>query len=250
MASLSVLIVAIPVFIGFGIVLKFIRDFTVPIMYLRRSTCTQAWREVKALVKANAGRFVVYILFQILINFVIGLIVFAIVICTCCIAGCFLAIPYIGTVLLLPVLVFERCYSLYYLAQYGPEYNVFGPEGPDGLPVEVQGPYPPSQGPMVPSQGPAPSVGVEPKTIFVGSDRPGYDLGVNQPMDYDRSDELPLDESSGRIEVEPNASDRDDLNRLRPPEPPRPPKPMFPSNPEDPWSQIPPPPPPPYDGQD
>jgi hypothetical protein len=34
-------------------------------------------------------------------------------------------IPYLGTVLMLPILVFERSYSLYYLAQYGPEWDVF-----------------------------------------------------------------------------------------------------------------------------
>ena len=51
--------------------------------------------------------------------------IFMIVLCTCCIAGCFLAIPYIGTVLLLPVLVFTRAYSLHFLAQFGPDYDVF-----------------------------------------------------------------------------------------------------------------------------
>jgi len=32
-----------------------------------------------------------------------------------------------GTVLLLPVLVFKRAYPLYFLAQFGPEYDVFPP---------------------------------------------------------------------------------------------------------------------------
>ena len=44
---------------------------------------------------------------------------------TCCTAGCLMAIPFIGTVLLLPILIFKRSYSLFYLAQYGPEYDVF-----------------------------------------------------------------------------------------------------------------------------
>jgi hypothetical protein len=46
---------------------------------------------------------------------------------TCCIAGCLMALPYVGTVALLPVLVFKRSYSIYYLAQFGPAYNVFPP---------------------------------------------------------------------------------------------------------------------------
>jgi hypothetical protein len=48
-----------------------------------------------------------------------------IVLLTCCIACCFLAIPYVGTVLLLPVFAFKRSYSLHYLAQFGSEYDVF-----------------------------------------------------------------------------------------------------------------------------
>ena len=36
-----------------------------------------------------------------------------------------MVIPYVGTVLLLPLGVFNRAYSLHYLAQYGPEFDVF-----------------------------------------------------------------------------------------------------------------------------
>jgi hypothetical protein len=59
------------------------------------------------------------------------LVVFAILL-TCCLAGCLMALPYIGTVFLLPVLVFKRSYSLYYLAQYGPQYDVFLANGTPG----------------------------------------------------------------------------------------------------------------------
>jgi hypothetical protein len=41
-----------------------------------------------------------------------------------------MALPYLGTVLLLPVLVFKRSYSTYFLAQFGPAYNVFPPAAP------------------------------------------------------------------------------------------------------------------------
>jgi len=55
--------------------------------------------------------------FQILLGMAIGIIVFVAVIITCCIAGCLTILPYIGTVVLLPVLAFKRSYSLYFLAQ-------------------------------------------------------------------------------------------------------------------------------------
>jgi hypothetical protein len=46
----------------------------------------------------------------------------------CCCTGCFLKIPYISTVLLLPILIFKRSYSMYYIQQFCPEFDVFIPE--------------------------------------------------------------------------------------------------------------------------
>jgi hypothetical protein len=37
-------------------------------------------------------------------------------------------------VLLLPVLIFQRSYALYYLAQYGPQYDVFPRTEPPASP--------------------------------------------------------------------------------------------------------------------
>ena len=59
---------------------------------------------------------------------------FALVTCGC--ACCFLAIPYIGTVVALPLLVFNRAYSLHYLRQFGSDFDVFIPE-PEDIPVPV-----------------------------------------------------------------------------------------------------------------
>ena len=54
-----------------------------------------------------------------------ALLVLTLVVVTCCIAGCLMMIPYIGTVLLLPILVFSRAYSLHFLAQFGPRFDAF-----------------------------------------------------------------------------------------------------------------------------
>jgi hypothetical protein len=113
--------------IVFAIIGKFTSDFVVPIMFLRRKQCLQGWREFGRLLGARPGEFIVYILFQIVIAIALFILVVMVVLLTCCIAGCLLIIPYLGTVLLLPVLVFKRAYSLHYLAQYGPEYDVFAP---------------------------------------------------------------------------------------------------------------------------
>jgi hypothetical protein len=106
-----------------GLIRKFMVDFVVPIMFLRRTKCTTAWTEFLGLLGDNVGRFILYVLFQIVLGMAIAMLVLAVVLVTCCIAGCLMALPYLGTVLLLPVLVFERSYSIYYLAQYGPTYD-------------------------------------------------------------------------------------------------------------------------------
>jgi hypothetical protein len=109
------------------LVKKFTYDFVVPIMSLRMSSCMAGWREFMTILSANKLRFTLYLLFQIVIKIVIGAMIgigFCIGLCFCC-ASCLLLIPYIGTVILLPVLVFTRAYSLYYLQQYGPEFDVF-----------------------------------------------------------------------------------------------------------------------------
>jgi hypothetical protein len=116
------------VIFGFSLVAKFTSDFVVPIMFLGTTSCVTAWRQFLALLSANKARFLLYILFQIVIAMVIGVIVIAAVCVTCCCAACILAIPYIGTVLMLPLLIFKRAYSLYYLQQFGPRFDVFAGE--------------------------------------------------------------------------------------------------------------------------
>ena len=112
------------------IVGKLTRDLVVPIMFLRGGTCSEAWRELLALFAGRLSLLVVYILFQLVIGLTIGMAIVVIVIATCCLAGCLLAIPYLGTVALLPVLVFQRAYSAIYLAQFGPRYDVFPQPAP------------------------------------------------------------------------------------------------------------------------
>lgn len=117
---------------------KFTKDFVVPIMWLRQARCWNAWGEFLGLLSANLGGFVLYILFHILLTVGIGMAVFLVILLTCCLAGCLLAIPYLGTVLFLPVLVFLRAFSAHYLAQYGPAYDVFrGAGGEAGTPTTI-----------------------------------------------------------------------------------------------------------------
>jgi hypothetical protein len=121
--------------IVFAIIRKLTMDFVVPIMFLRGKRCLEAWGEFRTLLKANLGQFALYLLFQIVLNLAIGVMVLAFMIVTCCFC-CLLLLPYVGTVVLLPVLVFSQSYSLYYLAQFGRDYDVF----PVGEPPRMPGP--------------------------------------------------------------------------------------------------------------
>ena len=111
----------------FFVIGKLTIDFVVPIMFLRRCKCLDGWRELCHLLSTHVAKFAVYLLFQIVLGLAIGAMVLIAIIATCCIAGCLMLMPYLGTVMLLPVLTFKRSYSLHYLAQYGREYDVFPP---------------------------------------------------------------------------------------------------------------------------
>ncbi len=118
-----------------AVVALFTKDFVVPIMFMRTQTCTAAWGDFMQILGANKGRFIVYVLFKIVITMAIGVMTMLIVCATCCCAACILAIPYIGTVLYLPILVFDRAYPLYYLQQYGPSYDVLTAVEPQPQPA-------------------------------------------------------------------------------------------------------------------
>ena len=137
------ILVMIPAVIVVALIKKFTWDFVVPIMSLRQGTCMAAWREFWKLLTGNKGRFTLYILFQIVIAIAIcaiGATVACLFSClflvfTCGIACCLMILPpfsiaygYIITVLLLPLSVFKRSYSLLYLRQYGPTFDVLSTE--------------------------------------------------------------------------------------------------------------------------
>lgn len=132
-AMVFVVFLIIIVSIIFSIIMKFTFDFVVPVMYIHGLRCIEAWRQFRSILPGNKGRFTIYILFQIVIGLTIGAIIMTAALATCCCAACIFAIPYIGTVALLPLLVFERAYSAYYLRQYGDQFDVFaGDENPQG----------------------------------------------------------------------------------------------------------------------
>jgi hypothetical protein len=112
----------------FGLVQFLVREFVLPLQFQRRSGAWAACRECLGLVGARPGIFLLYLICWIALNMVEVAVLLIVVLATCCIAGCLFVIPFVGTVLLLPLHVFDRAVSLHLLAQFGPQYDVFRPE--------------------------------------------------------------------------------------------------------------------------
>jgi hypothetical protein len=119
-----------------------ISHFMVPIMYRRRCRAVVALRESTSLVTAHPAPIILYFLFLIVLAIACGIIGCVTTCVTCCIA----AIPYVGTVILLPIFVLLRSFLLCFLRQFGPDYDVWA-----GIPQPEPPPIPPSAPPPLPA---------------------------------------------------------------------------------------------------
>ena len=108
-----------------GIISVLTKDFVVPIMYIHHCRVMDGWRIFWRLCSDNFGKFFLFLLFLLVVGIAIGMIVMVAVLVTCCCAACIMAIPFIGTVAKLPILVWRRSYSALFLAQFGLEFDVF-----------------------------------------------------------------------------------------------------------------------------
>jgi hypothetical protein len=134
----------LPVTLLLLFVLLLLRHFVAPIMYRDRVGTNEAWRRFLALFRAQPGDFVLYALFVLglLILTTIGLTIATCL--TCCVLGCILAIPFVGTVLYLPVSYTFRALGPEFLAQFPSEPPVLSPLVPAPPPLTPQAPLPPA----------------------------------------------------------------------------------------------------------
>ena len=94
-----------------------------------------AWREFREQVwRGNSGSLVLFLLMQIVLAIAVGIGQMLIGCVTCCIGF----LPYIGTVITLPLVIFRSSYPLYFLQQFSPRYTIIReelPPPPGGFPV-------------------------------------------------------------------------------------------------------------------
>jgi hypothetical protein len=121
-AFIALGVVYLVVGIAGNIVLFIFREFGLPIMFRQGLPARAAFLACVNLARLHPGNLCLFLLLRLAI-FLGAAIVCVIACCaTCC---CLYQIPYLGTVIILPVLVFVRCFTLDCLAQFGPEYDVF-----------------------------------------------------------------------------------------------------------------------------
>jgi hypothetical protein len=139
---LCVLCISIVIFVSIA------TYFMVPVMYRRRCRAVEAFRDVTRLIWHHLGSFFLFCLFGIVLILAV-LMIGAIVTCaTCCLA----ALPYVGTVILLPLFVCLRAFGLVFLRQFGPDYDVWATfMPPEFLPILSGAPPVPPEPPLPPT---------------------------------------------------------------------------------------------------
>jgi hypothetical protein len=111
----------------------------VPIMYRQRCRARLAFAQAVDLITSHPGPILLYVLFLLLLGVATVMLSCAVTCATCCIA----AIPYVGTVILLPISVTLGAFSLLFLRQFGPDYDVWaGFMPPEFSPVLIPLPVP------------------------------------------------------------------------------------------------------------
>ena len=115
------------IFIIAGFINLCLNDFVVPIMYKQNLTATQAWTRFLDLFRDHVVYFLLYALFMMVLIFFVIIIVIGLGFFTCCVGFLLLAIPYIGSVVFLPVSYTFRAFSLEFLGQFGPDYALLPP---------------------------------------------------------------------------------------------------------------------------
>ena len=103
----------------------FLNDFVVPIMYKNKITTSKAWFKFLPILSRHLGHFILYglFIFVLMILVIISVILFGLF--TCCIGFLFLIIPYIGSVILLPISYTFRAFSVEFLEQFGDDFTIF-----------------------------------------------------------------------------------------------------------------------------
>jgi hypothetical protein len=147
-ASIGLIVFLFVFWVSIVIFVSIASYFMLPVMYRRRCRAVEAFRDVSLLIIHHIGSFFLFCLFGIVLILAVLMIGVIVTCATCCLA----ALPYIGTVILLPVFVCLHAFALVFLRQFGPDYDVwanFMP--PEFLPILSGAPPTPTEPPLPPT---------------------------------------------------------------------------------------------------
>ena len=117
-----------------GYIMVFLHDFVVPLMRKYDLKTNAAWRRFLSLMRAHRGAFLLYGLLRFVIGLLLGITLGCVgclaCLFTCGCAMCIMAIPFIGTVIILPIIAWERYWGPEFLRQFGPEFDVWAGDPP------------------------------------------------------------------------------------------------------------------------
>lgn len=106
-----------------------LNDFVVPVMAKRRMTILPATGVFWNLFRQHAGAFLLYGLLVFVLKVAVVALIVAVGLMTCCVGFLLLAVPYVNSVVLLPVSYGFRAFSLEFLGQFGPGFDLLGAKG-------------------------------------------------------------------------------------------------------------------------
>jgi hypothetical protein len=99
--------------------------FVITLMYKHRISVNQAWSKFLTLHWQHLMQFILFALLRLVLGIGVFILVLFAGLLTCCIGFIFLIIPYINSVVLLPISYTFCGFGLYFLAQFGDEFDVF-----------------------------------------------------------------------------------------------------------------------------
>jgi len=119
----------------------FAESFVTVIMHRRGLGVLAAWREFRKLFDDQPGHFVLVGLMKMILHMASAVVLTALGLVTCCVGFGIMAIPYLGTVLTLPVVMALRYYDLCWLGQFAPDLRLPALVSP-AAPIPDSGPTP------------------------------------------------------------------------------------------------------------
>lgn len=102
-------------------VIFFLDAFVVPLMFRYDLGVMDAWRRFGRHFSANKGWFLLCGLFVFVLCLLAGVAIMVSGFMTCCLGFMLLIVPYVGTVVLLPLIVTYRAFTVAFLAQFEPD---------------------------------------------------------------------------------------------------------------------------------